>query len=1276
MLKRIVHLFFMIGVLSGMAQAQVRTNASMLNQMGRDYTARDQANYARAMSLAKQKGWPLTILNNKGNVGVLVGVDGNDFPKYYIPNNNTTAAATTRANQLWPGGSTGLNLSGSTANMKNKLGVWDGGRPLATHVELTGRITQKDNPPRDDDHATHVTGTLIASGVNPNAKGMAFGIQGIHAYDFTGDIGEISSDAANLVVSNHSYSVIAGWNFNSVESRWEFNGRPNENEDFKFGYYSNDAQALDSIAYNAPFYLIVKSAGNNRDENGPAEGQPYFRRNTSGVMAAAGNRPPGISSNDGYNIISWDGNAKNILTVGAVNGLPGGYSRKEDVVLSRFSSWGPTDDGRIKPDVVADGVGVLSPVASSSTSYASLSGTSMSSPNAAGSLFLLQEYYSKIKSGAFMRSASLKGLAIHTANEAGGTPGPDYQHGWGLLNVERAAMVMMSAVVGNNADTCSHRLYENVRTNGDAPFTLDVIASGRGPLTATIAWTDVKGDVEPQSGNVLNNPAKKLVNDLDIRITRSTSTFRPWTLDPAVPSNAALQGDNITDNVERIDVDSTVPGQTYRITITHKGSLARNAQAYSLILSGVGGTAFCNSAPTSNTGSRIDSVSFKTLRIANPAGNTTYTDNTRFVANIEASQTIPIFVRVGSSDASNANKIVKVFIDYNNNRSFEANELAATSGVLTNGGTFTGNITTPADLVIGNITLMRIVLQETSTAADVNACGSYGKGETQDYRIRVVEPTTDLAISEITTPKGLDCADGEQFVTLKIRNNGTLAQTNILITAIVRNGATTVASFTTTYPGPLQALSTGTFTIQTPFASTPGTTYTITATVSLGADQNTANNSLTATSVTSATPAAPAGTAVICNNNASLKVTSPSAGTNYFWYTSPTATNPIASGASTTTSTIPANNTYYVGAEARGFIGPANKMVFTDGGYNNFRGNFMKFNNSVPIVIESARLYIGNPGTITFTVGNIITTNADGSFTFSVLSTTTLDVYATNPNPQPSPVDANGNPTGIAGNPANDPGAVFYLNLPVDQTGDHILIASCDQGGATIFRNNNIPGANTYPFTLPGIMTITGNSVNTTNPPQSAFYYFFYNMKITTGKCVSNRAAVVGTVPPIPTVTKITTANGDSLVSSIATGNQWFLENNLIPGATDQKFKPTASGNYKVIVTDASGCQNASASFNFTITASVDVVAEEIKLQVSPNPSRGIFNLSFEVAGKHDLNIDILSASGQNVYATKYAGFSGKFNRQIQLNRASSEFYVLKIQHNKKTYVKKLIMLR
>ncbi len=164
-----------------------------------------------------------------------------------------------------------------------------------------------------------------------------------------------------------------------------------------------------------------------------------------------------------------------------------------------------------------------------------------------------------------MRSATLKGLAIHTADEAGTSPGPDYQFGWGLLDVLQASKVLTAAVVSNNAATSNHLVYESTLNNG-ATATYNVVASGNGPLLATICWTDVKGTVE--TTNVLNNPTKKLVNDLDLRITKtSTGTvYMPWVLDPANPGNPATRGDNNTDNVERVNVDTVQPGPGHTLS--------------------------------------------------------------------------------------------------------------------------------------------------------------------------------------------------------------------------------------------------------------------------------------------------------------------------------------------------------------------------------------------------------------------------------------------------------------------------------------------------------------------------------------------------------------------------------------------------------------------------------------------------------------------------------------------------------------------------------------
>ena len=83
------------------------------------------------------------------------------------------------------------------------------------------------------------------------------------------------------------------------------------------------------------------------------------------------------------------------------------------------------------------GTALYSTYDSADNAYNSISGTSMASPNVAGSLLLLQQYY-KETYGSFMKAATLKGLALHTADDTD-IAGPDAKTGWGLLNTKVAA---------------------------------------------------------------------------------------------------------------------------------------------------------------------------------------------------------------------------------------------------------------------------------------------------------------------------------------------------------------------------------------------------------------------------------------------------------------------------------------------------------------------------------------------------------------------------------------------------------------------------------------------------------------------------------------------------------------------------------------------------------------------------------------------------------------------------------------------------------------------
>jgi len=542
------------------------TNKAALNKLSIQFKKRSETARKHAKDVAKRSGLPVRQNLPDGGVMEIQRVSPTGIPTFYITN-NADAADTVSTDEVHPGGLTGLNLDGSGMT----VGEWDEAAILASHQEFTGRVTQKDAPSTISDfHASHVAGTLIAAGVVPAARGMAYAAS-LDAWDWNDDTSEMANAAADgMLISNHSYGNATGW-LQTESGWWWLGGRLDTDiEDYNFGYYNDDAQAWDEIAFNAPYYLIVKSIGNDRDDLGdiPVD-----------LGSSTQPRNPDCYP-DGYDCTPTISTAKNILTVGAVDAILGGYSSSGDVIMSVFSGWGPTDDGRIKPDIVANGVDVYSPIAMAwPFDYFYLDGTSMAAPNATGSLLLLQEHYQNLHTGNSMRAATLKALAIHTADEAGSTAGPDYQHGWGLLNTKSAARVITENGGG-------HRIIEDILA--PEPGSKNIIQINvnepDAEVTATLVWTDAPG-TPPTPEGVLDPPDKMLVNDLDLRIHDASTTHFPWALNPAFPASAATTGDNDRDNVEQVEINGGGPG-AYFVEVSHKGTLLNGvSQNYSLIIS-------------------------------------------------------------------------------------------------------------------------------------------------------------------------------------------------------------------------------------------------------------------------------------------------------------------------------------------------------------------------------------------------------------------------------------------------------------------------------------------------------------------------------------------------------------------------------------------------------------------------------------------------------------------------------------------------------------------
>lgn len=318
-------------------------------------------------------------------------------PIFYIAN-NVDAADTVSTDEVWLGGSAALDLDGNGMT----VGEWDGGAIFAEHPDFTGRLTKVDGATLVSNPSTHVAGTLIGAGewLLPESRGMAYATH-LDVYDWNSDTAEMAAAASNgLLISNHSYGIAAGWLYlgGTPPDRWWWIGgaEPYSVEDPSFGYYDSETQLWDQIAFDAPYYLIVKAAGNDRTNIGPIPGEFYTVIDQDGNFLFTSNLPRGADcAPSGYDCLPGSSVAKNVLTVGAVDDLIGGYSPFSGpafVQMADFSGWGPTDDGRIKPDVVGNGVLLLS-AWGDDPFYAAGAGTSMAAPNITGSLLLLQELY-------------------------------------------------------------------------------------------------------------------------------------------------------------------------------------------------------------------------------------------------------------------------------------------------------------------------------------------------------------------------------------------------------------------------------------------------------------------------------------------------------------------------------------------------------------------------------------------------------------------------------------------------------------------------------------------------------------------------------------------------------------------------------------------------------------------------------------------------------------------------------------------------------------------
>ena len=419
---------------------------------------------------------------------------------------NNRGRSMTRSNILGSNLMGQRELSGKGVN----VGIWDGS--IEAHPDLGDRLVSKEFEYMSE-HGQHVSGTLAGAGlIDPKGKGMAPGAT-VFAWNFNTQQNGLSVQQEMLMSARDNGVAITSNSYGVPMSEARCTS--------PVDYNATDLQ-LDQLVGFYPALAHVFSVGND---------QQACMTSTGSLFGTSTKR------------------AKNAIFVGALDHLTG---------MTNFSSWGPTNDGRIIPHIATFGDWVYSTVYGNTYDGEYWSGTSMACPATSGTLALLYERYKQIY-GDFPIASLAKAAILNTAEDKG-NPGPDYAFGYGSLDGQRAVELIEK-----------NRFFVGSVDNGEQNTHTINVPAGAKELRVMLVWSDYHGV----------SASKALINDLDLTVTSGSNTFLPWVLNPANPSANATPGVDRLNNQEQVTLANPNPG-SYTITV-NGFHIPQGPQEYALV---------------------------------------------------------------------------------------------------------------------------------------------------------------------------------------------------------------------------------------------------------------------------------------------------------------------------------------------------------------------------------------------------------------------------------------------------------------------------------------------------------------------------------------------------------------------------------------------------------------------------------------------------------------------------------------------------------------------
>jgi hypothetical protein len=1108
-----------------------------------------------------------TIRVAQNNLKQLVGLPFIQWVEFIAPPNqeeNLPGRSLHRVNVL-NGGT--RNLLGDGVN----VGIWDAGE-ISPHLDFlpASRLNQIEfNSPQS--HSTHCSGTILGRGlIDPRARGMAPNAT-LYSYNFNGNIQTEMAAAIplyNLIVSSHSYNDggAVTCNLNGTQIA-----------------YTAVSRATDLNLNNFPTHLHCHSSGNNQ-----------------------------TSCSGGWMTITGTGkSAKNNIVVGSLTSLE---------ALSSFSSCGPVADGRIKPEITSMGSNVYSTY-TPLNAYATISGTSMSTPGVAGSITLLVQRYKQLNGNVVPPSSLIKNAMCNAAADLG-NPGPDYRFGFGRINDLGAVRILEQNRYAVNTISTGNTF--------DVPIT---VPAGAARLKVMLNWNDPAATINA-------NPA--LVNDLDLSVIDGATTTLPWILDKNNPGNIATRAVDNYSNIEQVTLNNPPAGAyTLRVNGT---AIPSGPQQYSLTwvidqpnieITYPNGTESFN--PGSNetitwdnagvTGNQTVEYSLNNGGSWTTISTTIPPSTTRLDWNIPVANTSTALIRVSSgalTDVSDANfKILGTVTGFGQGTS------SCTSGTVNFQWT-----------AVTNATHYDIYSMNTATG---------------QWQILAADVTGTTYTATGLTP------GASMWFTIVAKNNttGTSGEKAYAINLHVSSGGVgTIGSVSgaTTICGP-------TFNVAYSVPVVPGATsytWTVPPGANIGSGQGT--NSIMANypagsnsgnvTVFATSGACQTTTATLSIAVSSTAIAAPASGGNQTATACPPAPTPTL----TATATVPAGHSIIWYDAASGgnvvsspILNSVGTVTFHAASLNNGSGCESPTRTAVTLTINAATpatITAGGPTTFCQGGNVVLTANSGTSYLWSNGATS-----------QSITVNASGSYT-----VAVTSGGCTVTSTATSVTVNAIPSASVSAGGPTTFCQ----GSSVVLTASAGSSWLWSNGATTQSITVSTSGS--YSVVVTNASgCSNTSAATVVAVSPSPLV-NITASPYSSLYPGLVTtltanvtppGTYtyiWYKNGVLVPGATTAtlaKINLDGLGNYTVTVTNTTGlpCSNTSPAKAISDSATT-------KLFIYPSPNSGQFKVVYYSPGTNVKNtLTIYDPKGSLVFNRFFTINSPYQAMDVNLSRNSGGTY-------------------